>query len=67
VLVTAANVGYMWNGVVMIGTRHPAALAAALERVLPGAARHAGFTAAVTEGKGRAGRRGRCAGPGWLY
>ena len=30
------------------------------------AARHDGFTAAVTKGKGRAGRRGRCAGPGWL-
>jgi len=36
VLVTAANVGYVWDGVVMIGTRHPAALAAALERALPG-------------------------------
>jgi len=34
--VDAARAGAVWDGTILIGTRHPAALAAALEQALPG-------------------------------
>jgi hypothetical protein len=36
VLLPAARAGAVWDGAVLIGTRHPAALTAALEQALPG-------------------------------
>jgi hypothetical protein len=35
-VVRAAQAGAIWDGVILIATRHPAALAAALDRALPG-------------------------------
>jgi hypothetical protein len=48
VLLPAARDGAIWDGTVLIGTRHPAALTAALEQALPG--RRAGMSLSRTGG-----------------
>lgn len=40
-LVSAPRAGAVWDGRILIGTRHPAALTAALDRALPGRRAHA--------------------------